>query len=120
MVGSIYAAVAAWIILGNNGEGERILPGPKPSPIPPLAACRLLCAQFQFVWAFQVHAIIRQGSITFRVSWFATGWTWRSYVVVAAAPVFITLALVIGIMPESPRYLLAKQKYHEVAKMLSK
>lgn len=27
MVGSIYAAVAAWIILGDNNAGERILPG---------------------------------------------------------------------------------------------
>lgn len=40
--------------------------------------------------------------------------------VVAAAPVFITLVLVMMVMPESPRYLMSKQKYHEVAKMMSR
>lgn len=120
MVGSIYAAVAAWVILGNNGEGERILPGPQPSPTPPLlpTVCyvpsSMLCGHFPGPCDHLTMVFV------FSCLLVATGWTWRSYVVVAAAPVFITLALVIGIMPESPRYLLAKQKYHEVAKMLSK
>lgn len=72
MVGSIYAAAAAWIILGDNVHGDRILPG----------------------------------------------WSWRSFVFIAALPVFITLTLVVLLLPESPRYLLNRGKYHEAAKAL--
>lgn len=74
MVGSIYAAAAAWIILGLDVQGKRILPG----------------------------------------------WTWRAFVVVAALPVFLTLALALVFLPESPRYLIQKGRYVEAAKSLHK
>jgi len=74
MVGSIYAAAAAWIILGLNVQGERILPG----------------------------------------------WTWRAFVIVAVMPVFLTLALALVFLPESPRYLIHKGRYAEAAKNLHK
>lgn len=74
MVGSIYAAGAAWIILGLNAHRERILPG----------------------------------------------WTWRAFVIVAAMPVFLTLALALVFLPESPRYLIYKGRYAEAAKNLHK
>ncbi len=74
MVGSIYAAAAAWIILGLDADGNRILPG----------------------------------------------WTWRPFVVAAALPVFLTLALALLFLPESPRYLIQKGQFVEAAKNLSK
>lgn len=74
MVGSIYAAAAAWIILGLNTQGKRILPG----------------------------------------------WTWRAFIIVAALPVFLTLALALVFLPESPRYLIQKGRYVEAAKSLHK
>lgn len=71
-VGSIYAAVTAWILLGNNAAGERIMPQA----------------------------------------------TWRAFIVVAALPVFGTLALAACLLPESPRYLIGKGQYHAAAKSL--
>lgn len=44
--------------------------------------------------------------------------TWRAFIVVAALPVFVTLALAGWLLPESPRYLIGKGQYHEAAKSL--
>lgn len=44
--------------------------------------------------------------------------TWRAFIVVAALPVFVTLALAWWLLPESPRYLIGNGQYHEAAKSL--
>jgi putative MFS transporter len=72
MVGSLYAALAAWLILGEDSEGQRISP----------------------------HL------------------NWRHFVGVAALPVFLTLALVVLVIPESPRYMLHKGHVREAAQSL--
>lgn len=44
--------------------------------------------------------------------------TWRAFIIVAALPVFGTLALARWLLPESPRYLIGKGQYHAAAKSL--
>jgi MFS family permease len=74
MVGSIYAAVAAWVILGDDLQGNRIMPD----------------------------------------------LTWGVFLLVAALPVFVTLGLVLLVLPDSPRYLLSKGRYTQAAKVLER
>ena len=72
MVGSIYTAFAAWIMLGDDFSGNKILPGVD----------------------------------------------WRAFAVVSALPALMALILTQLILPESPRFLLSKERYSEVAEVL--
>eukprot|EP00597_Dinobryon_sp_UTEXLB2267_P002683 CAMPEP_0170068912 /NCGR_PEP_ID=MMETSP0019_2-20121128/7749_1 /TAXON_ID=98059 /ORGANISM="Dinobryon sp., Strain UTEXLB2267" /LENGTH=481 /DNA_ID=CAMNT_0010276755 /DNA_START=106 /DNA_END=1551 /DNA_ORIENTATION=- len=72
MVGSIYTALAAWIMLGDNFNGDKILPGVD----------------------------------------------WRWFAVVSALPAVAALVLTYYILPESPRYLVLRNRFEEAAVVL--
>lgn len=74
MVGSLFEAIVAWIILGNNLHGHRICPN----------------------------------------------LTWRAFAATTALPVFISWSMVLGFIPESPRWLLRTGKAVEAKEVLER